>query len=75
MSRQCTRTCCLKPATARLEYDYSASTVWLHDIEVGTDRTPFELCADHARSLSVPRGWELVDGRRAREAAPGRLAG
>lgn len=45
---------------ATMTYAYADSTAVLGPLAV--DRVPgsFDLCVDHARRTSVPRGWEVI---------------
>lgn len=57
--RQCSRTACTRAAAATLTYSYADSTVVLGPLAPA--HGGHDLCADHAASLSVPRGWEVID--------------
>jgi hypothetical protein len=52
---------------ATLSYDYVARTAWLELLAPEGHPMAYDLCAEHADSLSVPVGWALQD-RRARVA-------
>ncbi|MGH9106497.1 MAG: DUF3499 family protein [Acidimicrobiales bacterium] len=67
----CARPACPAKASAWLAYDYAARCAWLDD-EPGPASEPshrWPLCARHADTLSVPRGWFCVDRRGGREPA------
>lgn len=59
-TRRCSRTGCGRRAVATLTYDYAGSTAVLGPLS--TERAPgtYDLCAEHAAALSVPRGWEVI---------------
>lgn len=59
-ARRCTRTGCPQPAIATLTYVYAASTAVLGPLAVAAEPHTYDLCDAHARSLTAPRGWELV---------------
>ncbi len=54
---------------ATLTYVYTDSTVVLGPLALRADPHGYDLCSQHAESLSVPRGWEVI--RIALEADPG----
>jgi hypothetical protein len=66
MRRQCARSGCSAVATTTFTFDSREQTVWLDAPRDGAARAG-ELCTRHARSLSAPRGWQIVDRR---EGAP-----
>lgn len=53
---------------ATLTYDYADSTAVLGPLSTQAEPHAYDLCADHAERLSVPRGWQVV--RLAGEYAP-----
>ena len=63
MTRVCARPGCGDVASATFVYDYRARTTWLDRLAVERHPMAYDLCAAHARSLTVPRGWHLVDRR------------
>jgi hypothetical protein len=63
VNRLCARTGCATPATASLSYHYAARQVWLDDLDEAHDPHAYDLCAEHANRLVVPRGWESDDRR------------
>ena len=63
MSRQCARNGCGRTAVATLSYNYAQRSVWIEHVSVEGHPSTYDLCADHADHLSVPRGWDLTDSR------------
>lgn len=61
--RTCRRTGCRWPAAASLSYRYATRQVWLVDLRPAPDPALYDLCPDHADTLTVPRGWDRVDER------------
>ena len=45
---------------ATLTYVYSDSTAVLGPLATRAEPHGYDLCENHARSLSVPRGWEVI---------------
>lgn len=58
--RQCSRTGCQKVAVATLTYQYEESTVVLGPLSTSAEPNTYDLCADHADSLTAPKGWQIV---------------
>lgn len=58
--RQCTRATCTGPAVATLTYVYADSTAVLGPLATHAEPHSYDLCAQHAQRLTVPRGWEVV---------------
>ncbi|TNU75932.1 DUF3499 domain-containing protein [Miniimonas arenae] len=58
--RQCTRATCVRPAVATLTYVYADSTAVLGPLATQAEPHSYDLCAEHAGRLTVPRGWEVV---------------
>ena len=71
MTRSCARPGCGEQASATFGYDYALSTVFLDVLAEEAHPAVYDVCRRHANSLSVPRGWHLVDRRR----GPATLAG
>jgi hypothetical protein len=63
MTRVCARPGCGDAASATFVYDYQARTTWLDRLAGERHPMAYDLCAPHAGSLTVPRGWHLVDRR------------
>lgn len=62
VSASCSRPACPRPPAATLTYDYAAQTATLEHLAT-PHPMQYDLCAEHAGRLSVPRGWALVDRR------------
>lgn len=63
--RFCSKSTCSREAVATLTYDYAEATVVVGPLGLGSHsygRTPhtYDLCAEHADRLTVPRGWRLI---------------
>jgi hypothetical protein len=58
--RQCSRSACGRPAVATLTYVYGDSTAVLGPLAMHAEPHCYDLCAEHAERLTVPRGWEVV---------------
>jgi len=58
--RRCTRNGCPKPAVATLTYVYADSTAVIGPLAAFPEPHTYDLCEQHARSLTAPRGWDLV---------------
>jgi uncharacterized protein DUF3499 len=58
--RRCSRNGCPRPAVATLTYVYSDSTAVVGPLAAFAEPHTYDLCEPHARSLTAPRGWELV---------------
>lgn len=58
--RRCSRNGCQEPAVATLTYVYAASTAVVGPLAGHPEPHTYDLCGTHARSLTAPRGWELV---------------
>lgn len=59
-SRFCSRNSCQEPAVATLTYVYATSTAVVGPLANPAQPHTYDLCGAHARSLTAPRGWELV---------------
>lgn len=62
VSASCSRPACPRPPAATLTYDYAAQTATVDHLAT-PHPMQYDLCAEHAGRLSVPRGWVLVDRR------------
>lgn len=60
LTRQCTKTGCRRSAVATLTYVYAEQTAVLGPLATYAEPHTYDLCADHAERLTVPRGWEVV---------------
>jgi hypothetical protein len=58
--RRCSRNGCPRQAVATLTYVYGESTAVVGPLAVHSEPHTYDLCEPHARSLTAPRGWELV---------------
>ena len=58
--RRCARNGCPRQAVATLTYVYSDSTAVVGPLAAFAEPHTYDLCEPHARSLTAPRGWELV---------------
>ncbi|SDQ32766.1 DUF3499 domain-containing protein [Arthrobacter crystallopoietes] len=58
--RQCSRSACQRPAIATLTYVYADSTAVLGPLATYAEPHCYDLCAEHAERLTVPRGWEVM---------------
>lgn len=59
-SRRCSRNSCARPAVATLTYVYADSTAVVGPLAAHPEPHSYDLCQAHARSLTAPRGWDLV---------------
>lgn len=60
ISRQCSKTACGNPALATLTYVYAEQTAVLGPLATYAEPHSYDLCDDHARRLTAPRGWDVV---------------
>lgn len=60
LRRHCSRSACVRPAVATLTYDYSDSTAVLGPLSSAAEPHAYDLCEEHAKRLTVPRGWQVV---------------
>jgi hypothetical protein len=67
--RLCQRAGCLQAARVTLTFRYDARQASLTDLQDEKHPVQYDLCAEHADLLIVPRGWERLD-RRARRPEP-----
>jgi hypothetical protein len=58
--RQCSRSACRQSAVATLTYVYADSTAVLGPLATYAEPHCYDLCDQHAESLTVPRGWEVL---------------
>lgn len=63
VARPCQRNDCPAPARAGVELNHGDKVAQLVDLPGERDPRRMELCADHARHLTVPLGWDLDDAR------------
>lgn len=57
-------------ATATLTFDYADQTAAVGPLSPEATPGAYDLCDEHADSLSVPRGWRVVRVPRSPEPAP-----
>lgn len=58
--RRCSRAGCGRSAVATLTYNYADSQAVLGPLAARNEPGAYDLCSQHARSLSAPRGWEVI---------------
>ncbi|MDG4763896.1 DUF3499 domain-containing protein [Solwaraspora sp. WMMD406] len=58
--RRCSRNGCPRQAVATLTYVYNESTAVVGPLAAFAEPHTYDLCEQHARSLTAPRGWEVV---------------
>jgi hypothetical protein len=46
-----------------LTYAYARRTAWIEGLAPDAHPMGYDLCAEHARTLTVPHGWSLEDRR------------
>lgn len=61
-NRSCSRTGCNRPAAASLSFRYETRQVWVTSLQARSG-TRYDLCAEHADTLTVPRGWHRKEER------------
>ena len=59
-TRSCSRAGCRRPATSTLTYAYRDSTAVLGPLASQAEPHCYDLCQQHAQTLSAPRGWEVI---------------
>jgi hypothetical protein len=59
-ARRCSRNGCPRAAVATLTYVYADSTAVVGPLAAFAEPHTYDLCEAHARTLTAPRGWELV---------------
>ena len=60
LTRQCSKTACVRPATSTLTYVYAEQTAVLGPLATYAEPHSYDLCEDHAGRLTAPRGWDIV---------------
>ena len=60
VSRQCSKTACVRPASSTLTYVYAEQTAVLGPLATYAEPHSYDLCEEHAGRLTVPRGWDVV---------------
>jgi hypothetical protein len=63
--RRCSRNGCPRRPVATLTYVYADSTAVVGPLAAFAEPHSYDLCEQHARSLTAPRGWNMVrpDGK------------
>ena len=59
-TRRCSRNGCPRQAVATLTYVYNESTAVVGPLAAFAEPHTYDLCEPHARTLTAPRGWEVV---------------
>ena len=59
-TRRCSRNGCPRQAVATLTYVYNDSTAVIGPLAAIAEPHTYDLCEPHARSLTAPRGWDVV---------------
>jgi len=59
-ARRCSRNGCPRAAVATLTYVYAESTAVVGPLAAYAEPHTYDLCEAHARTLTAPRGWDLV---------------
>ncbi len=60
LPRQCCRPGCARAAVATLTFVYAESTAVVGPLATTDEPHSWDLCDDHARRITVPRGWEML---------------
>lgn len=58
--RRCSKPSCGKRAVATLTYVYADSTAVLGPLATFAEPHCYDLCEDHSKRLTPPRGWDIV---------------
>lgn len=58
--RRCSKTGCQSEALATLTYNYADSTVVIGPLSRRAEPHTYDLCGEHARRTTAPRGWEVL---------------
>jgi len=58
--RQCCRPGCSRLAVATLTFVYAESTAVVGPLAGSDEPHSWDLCAEHADRITVPRGWEML---------------
>lgn len=60
LSRTCSKSACTRGAVATLTYVYADQTVVVGPLATFAEPHCYDLCVEHAESLTVPRGWKAM---------------
>lgn len=69
LARTCSRQTCRRAARSTLTFVYADSTAVIGPLSVHAEPHAYDLCEQHARSMTPPRGWEIVRLQDVSEAA------
>ena len=58
--RRCRRSSCGRPAVATFTYVYADQTAVLGPLATHADPHGYDLCQEHAHTLTAPRGWQVI---------------
>ncbi|OPX14469.1 DUF3499 domain-containing protein [Gordonia sp. i37] len=64
LPRQCCRPGCTRSAVATLTFVYAESTAVIGPLASSAEPHSWDLCDEHARRITVPRGWEMLRSER-----------
>jgi hypothetical protein len=64
LPRQCCRPGCTRSAVATLTFVYAESTAVIGPLAGSAEPHSWDLCDEHARRITVPRGWEMLRSER-----------
>ncbi|MFC9980233.1 MULTISPECIES: DUF3499 domain-containing protein [Gordonia] len=70
LPRLCCRPGCARSAVATLTFVYAESTAVIGPLATSQEPHSWDLCDDHARRITVPRGWEMLRSERGFSAPP-----
>ncbi|MFW0791993.1 DUF3499 domain-containing protein [Gordonia sp. CPCC 205333] len=68
--RQCRRPGCSRAAVATLTFVYAESTAVIGPLSTNPEPHAWDLCVEHAETITVPRGWEMLRSERTFSAPP-----
>jgi hypothetical protein len=60
LTRGCSKTGCARPAVATLTYAYADRAVVVGPLATYAEPHTYDLCLEHAESMTAPRGWDVV---------------
>ncbi|MDS1114444.1 DUF3499 domain-containing protein [Gordonia westfalica] len=64
LPRLCCRPGCARSAVATLTFVYAESTAVIGPLATSEEPHSWDLCDDHARRITVPRGWQMLRSER-----------
>ncbi|WP_026459413.1 DUF3499 domain-containing protein [Schaalia vaccimaxillae] len=59
-ARHCSKPGCSRTAVATLTYDYRDSTVVIGPLATASEPNSYDMCEEHAQTLTAPKGWQIV---------------